>query len=57
MDFKDYFLKLYIGVGVCPSADTYPSVDNEPILDLDALSVMFTGILHNIQKLLLLIIS
>ena len=41
MNFKDYFLKLYIGVGVCPSADTYPSVDNEPILDLDSLSVMF----------------
>ena len=41
MDFKDYFLKLYIGVGVCPSADTYPSVDNEPILDLDSLSVTF----------------
>ena len=41
MDFKDYFLKLYIGVGVCPSADTYPPIDNEPILDLDALSVMF----------------
>ena len=41
MDFKDYFLKLYIGVGVCPSADTCPSVDNEPILDLDTLSVMF----------------
>lgn len=41
MNFKDYFLKLYIGEGVCPSADTYPTIDNEPVLDLEALSVMF----------------
>ena len=41
MDFKDYFLKLYVGVGVCPSADSYPPESKVSLLDMDSLSVMF----------------
>ena len=41
MNFKDYFLKLYVGVGICPSADSYPPESKDSILDMDSLSVMF----------------
>ena len=41
MNFKDYFIKLYVGVGVCPSADTYPAETKVSFLDYDSLSVMF----------------
>ena len=41
MNFKDYFLKLYVGVGVCPSADSYPPESKVTLLDTDSLSIMF----------------
>lgn len=41
MNFKDYFLKLYVGVDFCPSADSYPPESKVSILDMDSLSVMF----------------
>jgi hypothetical protein len=41
MNFKDYFFKLYVGVGFCPSADTYPPETKVSLLDYDSLSVMF----------------
>ena len=41
MNFKDYFLKLYVGVGFCPPADSYPAESKVTLLDMDSLSVMF----------------
>lgn len=41
MSYKDYFLSLYLGVGVCPSADAYPPESKVSLLDFDSLSVMF----------------
>lgn len=41
MSFKDYFLSLYVGVGVCPSADSYPPESKESLLDFDSLEIMF----------------
>ena len=41
MNFKDYFLNLYVGVGVCPSADSYPPESKVSLLDMDSLSIMF----------------
>ena len=41
MNFKDYFRTLYVGVGVCPSADSYPAETKVSLLDMDSLSVMF----------------
>ena len=41
MNFRDYFLKLYVAVDTCPSADSYPASSKEPLLDMDSLSVMF----------------
>lgn len=41
MKFQDYFSSLYTAVGVCPSADTYPPVSKETLLDMDSLSIMF----------------
>ena len=41
MEFKDYFLKLYLGVGSCPSVDSYPPESKESLMDYDSLSVMF----------------
>lgn len=41
MSFKDYFLTLYVGASVCPSADSYPPESKESLLDFDSLSVMF----------------
>lgn len=41
MNFKDYFLKLYVAVGVCPSADSYPPESKVSLLDMDSLSLMF----------------
>lgn len=41
MNYKDYYSTLYVGVGVCPSADTYPPESKDTLLDMDSLSVMF----------------
>ena len=41
MNFKDYFLKLYLAVGSCPSVDSYPPESKDSLLDFDSLSVMF----------------
>lgn len=41
MNFKDYFLKLYVAAGSCPSVDSYPPESKETLLDYDSLSVMF----------------
>lgn len=41
MNFKDYFIKLYMGVGICPSAESYPPEGNDPIMDMESLSIMF----------------
>lgn len=41
MSFKDYFSTLYVGVGVCPSADSYPPQSKESLLDMDSLEIMF----------------
>lgn len=41
MNFKDYFSSLYVGVGFCPSADSYPPETKVSLLDMDSLSVMF----------------
>lgn len=41
MNFKDYFLKLYVGVGFCPSADSYPPESKDSLMDMDSLSIMF----------------
>lgn len=41
MDFKEYFIKLYTAVGVCPSADSYPPESKETLLDMDSLQIMF----------------
>jgi hypothetical protein len=41
MNFKDYFIKLYVGVDICPPADSYPAESKVSLLDMDSLSVMF----------------
>ena len=42
MNFKDYFLKLYLAVGSSPCVDSYPPESNDSLLDYDSLSVMFS---------------
>lgn len=41
MNFKEYFLKLYLAVDSCPSVDSYPPESKDSLLDYDSLSVMF----------------